>query len=166
MRASLIAAMTMALLAAACTRQTEKASSSPTSPTVTNSLSPETTPSVQPVTDYSSFTSALEADGFTVREGKPAGGDFFAVPGQTVFIDDVLVSAYEYPDPRTLGDVRSSIGRDGYSVPTRTGGIAVVEWVATPHFYGAGRLLVLYVGDERRTLEALDSVLGPQFAGG
>ena len=67
---------------------------------------------------------------------------------------------------KALDDALSSIGRDGYSVPTRTGGIADVEWIATPHFYGAGRLLVLYVGDEQRTIRALDLLLGPQFAGG
>ena len=45
-------------------------------------------------------------------------------------------------------------------------GSTVVEWVATPHFYSAGTLLVLYVGDERRTLDALQRLLGPPFAGG
>lgn len=45
-------------------------------------------------------------------------------------------------------------------------GSTVVEWVATQHFYSAGTLLVLYVGDEQRTLDALERLLGPPFAGG
>ncbi|MBA3738228.1 MAG: hypothetical protein H0W97_06640 [Actinobacteria bacterium] len=77
------------------------------------------------------------------------------MPVQTTFIDNVQVSTYQYPSEEALDDVRASISPDGYSVPTGTGGIAIVEWVATPHFYGAGKLLVLYVGDKRRTLDAL-----------
>ena len=45
-------------------------------------------------------------------------------------------------------------------------GSTVVEWVATQHFYSAGTLVVLYVGDEQRTLDALERPLGPPFAGG
>ncbi|MDP9300335.1 MAG: hypothetical protein M3P43_05495, partial [Actinomycetota bacterium] len=90
----------------------------------------------------------------------------FSVPGQTVFIDGVQVSTYEYPSSGTLDEERSAISRDGYSVPTGTGGVAMVEWVATPHFYAGGKLLVLYVGEKQHTLEALDLLLGPQFAGG
>jgi hypothetical protein len=53
------------------------------------------------------------------------------------------------------------------AIPFRRGLVgAMVEWVAPPHFYSGGKLLVLYVGDKQRTLEALDLLLGPQFAGG
>jgi len=38
-------------------------------------------------------------------------------------------------------------------------------WVAPPHFYKAGRIIVLYVGENAAVTEALDTVLGPQFAG-
>lgn len=69
------------------------------------------------------------------------------------------------PEPQGLGELRSAISPDGSSIPTG-GGTAIVEWAATPHAYGAGRLLVLHVGDRRRTLDALDQLLGPQFAGG
>ncbi len=77
------------------------------------------------------------------------------MPVHPVLVDDVQVSTYEYPSEKALADVRDSISSDGYSVPTESGGIAIVEWVATPHLYGAGRLLVVYVGVDRRTLEAL-----------
>jgi hypothetical protein len=41
----------------------------------------------------------------------------------------------------------------------------MVTWVAAPHFYQAGRILVLYVGDDPAILELLEGALGPQFAG-
>jgi ABC-type transport system substrate-binding protein len=125
-------------------------------------------PSVQPVTDYSSFAQALESAGFTVRDGERSETDMlFTEDRQAVLIDGVSVSTYEYPTSKALDEARSSISRDGYSVQTSTAdGNTVVEWVATPHFYSAGTLLVLYVGDEQRTLDALERLLGPPFAGG
>jgi hypothetical protein len=52
------------------------------------------------------------------------------------------------------------VDADGGSI-----GTSMVTWVATPHFYKKGRILVLYIGDNAETLKALESVLGPQFAG-
>jgi hypothetical protein len=159
----MVATVTLVLLASCTGTRTE--STSPSSTLGTSSTSPVITASL-PVGDFSSFTQALDAAGFTVREGERLGSELFAVPGQWVFIDDMRVLTYEYPREEALNEVRSSISRDGYSVPTRTGGVAMVEWVATPHLYSAGRLLVLYLGDKQRTLDALDLLLGPQFAGG
>lgn len=42
---------------------------------------------------------------------------------------------------------------------------AIVEWVAPPHFFRAGNLIVLYVGADRTVLALLGALLGPQFAG-
>ena len=166
-RAILIATVTLAALVASCTgTRTGEASSSPTPRIGTNPQGPETTPSAQPVTDYASFRRALVSAGFTLRQGEPTGSDLFTVPSQALFIDDVQVWTYEYPDARSLDETRASISPDGYSVATRTGGIAMVDWVGTPHFYGADTLLVLYVGHNQRTLKALETLLGPQFAGG
>jgi hypothetical protein len=167
MRVWIMVVTILVAITAGCTRtRTESASPSPTSSVGTVSPSPGATPSAQPVTDYSSFTQSLDAAGFTVRDGERTQGGLLSAPSQTAFIDGVKVSTFEYPSEKAMDDVRSSISPDGYSVPTRTGGIALVEWVATPHFYGVGKLLVLYVGDERRTLRALDLLLGRQFAGG
>jgi hypothetical protein len=82
-----------------------------------------------------------------------------------VIIDGAEVRAYEYPSQQALARFQASVSDDGYSIPMREGGVAMVEWVEPPHFYGAGRLLVVYFGERQRTLDALDLVLGPQFAG-
>jgi hypothetical protein len=39
-------------------------------------------------------------------------------------------------------------------------------WVARPYFHKAGRLIVLYVGDDDAVAAVLEEVLGPPFAGG
>ena len=44
-------------------------------------------------------------------------------------------------------------------------GTSVPMWVAPPHFYKSGRLIVLYVGQSSPVIIALERALGPQFAG-
>jgi hypothetical protein len=163
MRFALAAAVTLLV---SCTGSQEASNPAErSSPSTT--AAPPTTPSGQPVTDYSSFTHALVSAGFTVRDGERTENDMlFTVDRRAVLIDGVSVSTYEYPTNQALDEARSSIGRDSYSVPTSTNGTAHVEWVATPHFYGAGTLLVLYVGDDQGTLDALRNVLGRPYAGG
>ena len=41
----------------------------------------------------------------------------------------------------------------------------MMMWVATPHFYKASGLIVLYVGDNTAVIDVLEAALGPQFAG-
>jgi hypothetical protein len=41
----------------------------------------------------------------------------------------------------------------------------MMSWMATPHFYKTGRILVLYVGDDQKVIDVLTGALGPQFAG-
>jgi hypothetical protein len=53
------------------------------------------------------------------------------------------------------------VSADGGSVGTSS-----MSWMATPHFYQAGKLLVLYVGDNAVVADMLESALGSQFAGG
>jgi len=40
-----------------------------------------------------------------------------------------------------------------------------VHWTDAPHFYRKDRLLVLYVGGSEQVRKALETILGPQFAG-
>ena len=43
-------------------------------------------------------------------------------------------------------------------------GTRMVSWVALPHAYQAGRVIVLYVGDDTSTLQLLQATLGAPFA--
>ena len=53
------------------------------------------------------------------------------------------------------------VSPDGSSV-----GNTMVSWVATPHFYRSGKIIVLYVGENQALTSTLQEVLGSQFAGG
>ncbi len=41
----------------------------------------------------------------------------------------------------------------------------MIEWVGPPHFYRAGRIVALYVGDDAQVIQALTDTLGAQVAG-
>jgi hypothetical protein len=38
-------------------------------------------------------------------------------------------------------------------------------WIAPPHFFKSGRLILLYIGEAPAVLEALADTLEPQFRG-
>jgi hypothetical protein len=42
----------------------------------------------------------------------------------------------------------------------------MIDWIAPPHFYRAGRVLVLYVGEDEGITEVLTNTVGPQMTGG
>jgi hypothetical protein len=166
--ASVIAAVIAIAVGAACTG-TPTVMERSVVPSSEGSPSATTSPTVQPVTDYTSFIEALETAGFDIRQGDRTGGDgpfSLTEPGRSVYIDGVRVATYAYPSEEALDRFRSGVTDHGYGVPVgEAPGVAHVDWVDPPHFYAAGTLLVLYVGEEQHTLEALDLLIGPQFAG-
>lgn len=156
-RPFLAAALGLVLIAPACA---DDPTNGPPSP-----QGPATIPAT--VTDSASLVAALEAAGFSVREGDVEARDdmFFGVPRRSLLVGEHEVWLYEFDSSDALEEITSAITPDGFGVPTRRGGVAQVEWIAPPHFFAGERLLVLYLGDDGDTLDALELVLGPQFAG-
>lgn len=112
------------------------------------------------VDDYDGLLTALREHGVAVEPAGEIRQPFFPVVGRALKLDGQDVQVFEFEDPEAVEAVVKTIGPSGSEV-----GGAIVEWVAPPHFYRSGRLLVLYVGEDISTREALASVLGPQFAG-
>lgn len=86
---------------------------------------------------------------------------FFRVVAKAVSVNDADVQVFEYDSVSAAQQEATLVSPDGGSV-----GASAMSWIATPHFYQAGRLIVLYVGDDASTINLLTSVLGPPFAGG
>ncbi|MEE9248962.1 MAG: hypothetical protein V3U79_09730, partial [Dehalococcoidia bacterium] len=85
---------------------------------------------------------------------------FFSVPGRLMGVNGSEVQVFEYPSMKEAQSEADQVALDGSSV-----GTAMVFWVAGPHFYMSGTLIVLYVGDDAALQTLLEEVLGPQFAG-
>ncbi len=106
------------------------------------------------------FIEALREQGVDAEKGDSVEQAFFSVIGDYVNFNDESVQVFEYDSPETMESDAALVAPDGGSI-----GTSMVTWVATPHFYKKGRILVLYIGDNAETLKLLETVLGPQFAG-
>ena len=70
------------------------------------------------------------------------------------------VQVFRYPSERAAEAEAKKVNAEGTAVGTSS-----AMWIGPPHFYKKGRLIVLYVGDNKTVTEALGAVLGAQFAG-
>ena len=67
---------------------------------------------------------------------------------------------YEFEDEAAAQEQVGLVSPDGSGI-----GNKFVGWRETPHFYTRGRLIVVYLGDDEKMIDALQQALGPQFAG-
>ncbi len=112
------------------------------------------------VTDRAHLSAALRAAGATVVPEEPVRQPFFAVEGRILDVDGEGIQVFEYRDAAAAEAQARLVSADGNQI-----GTSKPLWVGTPHFFRKGRLLVLYLGENRRTIDLLKTVLGPQFAG-
>ncbi|MBI2845287.1 MAG: hypothetical protein HYX86_01940 [Chloroflexi bacterium] len=119
-------------------------------------------PSPGQVEDFDSLAAALEARGATVLFTElEVQQPFFSVSGRLISINGANLQVFEYGDESTARAEAAQISPGGSTV-----GTTMITWVDTPHFWLAGKLIVLYVGDDSAALATLEAVLGTQTAGG
>lgn len=107
------------------------------------------------------FLTELREKGVEPEKGDSVEQAFFSVIGTSVNVNGESVQVFEYDSAETMESDAVLVDASGSPI-----GTTMVAWMATPHFYKKGRVLVLYVGDNAGTLEVLEGVLGTQFAGG
>jgi len=119
-------------------------------------------PSTEPfiVEDQASFLAALQAEGVIAEVVDSVSQGFFSVEGQIITVNGADVQVFEYEDAEAMENDASQVAPDGGSI-----GTSMVTWIDAPHFYKAGRIIVLYIGRDQTILGALEKVMGPQFAG-
>lgn len=112
------------------------------------------------VRDRVSFVDALRASGLTVDGAGSVKQPFFGIPGKRLRVsggalaESAELQTFEHETPR---DAQKDLETIGPGVQPRN---FHVNWVAPPHLYMAGRLVVLYVGDDAEVLSLLRRVLG------
>ena len=119
-------------------------------------------PSVQgdPTEGQASLMNDLRSESADVEFGDIVEQSFFAVNGRIIKVNDADVQVFEYQSAEALEADAAQVSADGGSV-----GTSMISWIATPHFFKSGHILVLYVGNDPAVLEALKYVLGEHFAG-
>ncbi len=155
-RSTIAVVLLLGSLAAACGSDTE-------SPPGTT-LPPPTTRSAG--LDAAGLIERLQGAGAVVE----AAGTFTAqgltgMP-RVVRVNGADVQLYEYPAPGDAAAEAGYLSADGGTIAVPDGGVFLPDWLATPHFFLGGRLIAQYIGDDPGVLGLLESVFGPQFAGG
>ncbi len=120
--------------------------------------------SSQPVMDYSTFIADLRDSGITVEEAGEISQPFFSVKGKIVHADGADIQVFEYLSPQAMDTESKRVSPDGYTF-TLPDMVTSVDWIAPPHLYKAGRIIVIYVGNDGAITGALEKILTMQFAG-
>jgi hypothetical protein len=144
--------MAVALVSAACGDSDDDGGASPT-----------TSPPDDTVTDVATLTEGLLAAGASVEAGGNVSQPFFPVDADLIVVNGEDVQVFVYADAAAADSEAQAISPDGHSIGD---GLSTVTWCSIPHFFGANRLIVLYVGDTPAMTELLEGVLGQEFAGG
>ena len=99
----------------------------------------------------------LRARGATAKpSGERVSQPFFSVRGRILIVNGQALQVFEFANAAAASANTKRVGATGTTS---------VTWIAPPHFYNRGRLIVLYVGDNESVLKLLATVLGQQFAG-
>jgi hypothetical protein len=105
-----------------------------------------------------SLVDALTKAGMTINSTGPIEQPFFSEKGTSYEAGKGFLQVFEYADQAAADSDAAKVKPDGtieaYSI----------NWVASPHFYKMGRLIVIYLGDDTTDLGTLKTVLGDPFA--
>ena len=120
-----------------------------------------------PVQDQVSLIDALRSKNLTVDISGGVSQPFLSPQsGTTVRLSGGPLTTvadlqiFEYGSASAASADAHQIRADGSGNAT-----AIVDWVAPPHLYLKGRVLVIHVGSDPAVLFLLQSLMGPQFAG-
>ncbi len=112
------------------------------------------------VADQATLLAALQAQGAKIEVGDLIAQDFFSAASQTVKVNGADLQVFQYENATAMEKDASQVAPDGTSI-----GTSMPLWAGPPHFYKAGRIIVLYLGSDQAILGLLDTLMGPQFAG-
>ena len=111
-----------------------------------------------------SVLSALRARGLPMTPSGMVRQPFFAPRARVYANPGGDVHTWLFESERRARAAAAGISKDGSTI--RSGGkVSNVHWIGPPHWFRLRRLLVLYAGADAKTITALRSVLGAQFAG-
>lgn len=121
---------------------------------------PSSSKGERPPGDLAGLINSLRARGVTVGRAGEVSQPFFSVRGRIITVSGEDVQVFEYRSAAAARREARRVEKTGKGT-----GTSMVTWIAPPHFYRSGKLIVLYVGKNGDVMKALEAVLGRQFAG-
>jgi hypothetical protein len=119
-----------------------------------------------PVQDQVSLIDALRTSVSVDISGTVAQPFLHPQSGTTVRLNGTALAAPADVQLFEYGSAAAASADAGQIRPDGSGtGTTMVDWIAPPHLFLKGRVLVIYVGNDPAVISLLGSLLGPQFAG-
>ena len=115
---------------------------------------------VSDVIDQASLIDALSARGAEVELGDAVEQPFFQGTGQILKVNGKDVQVFQYESAESMEADAAQVAPDGGSI-----GTSMISWIEKPHFFKIGRVIVLYVGEDKEVIDLLKGILGEQFSG-
>lgn len=103
----------------------------------------------------------LTSKGFSVKFSGIIEQVFISVKGRGFMVGNDSIQIFEFENAAFADAFSATVSSDGARV-----GETFVTWIAQPHFYRSGNVVVIYLGNDAGVAEALEGILGKQFAGG
>ncbi|MBF6592255.1 MAG: hypothetical protein IVW57_17220 [Ktedonobacterales bacterium] len=118
---------------------------------------------------YGGAADALRAAGATVQDNGTGTSAFLRGADHRLTVNGESVDVFEYATTFSAGLDAGRIGADGTTISGGFGPFggqaAIVDFIAPPHWFAQGRVIVLYVGRSTTLVALLTKVFGAQFAG-
>lgn len=111
-------------------------------------------PELQTLGDKFSAAGAMVSYG--IRLSQP----FFSVGGIVLTVNGEDLQVFEYPDANMAQQDADNISSDANTINGES-----MAWIAPPHFYIQGNLIILYIGDNQAMLDLASQIIAEQFAG-
>ena len=110
------------------------------------------------VSETHQLSEGLRAAEVSVEVGESISQPFFSVQGQLLTVNGQDVQVFEFANAEDADTGAETVSADGSSI-----GTSMVGWVAPPHFYKAGKLIVIYLGSDSDVTNALQAAMEPSL---
>lgn len=111
--------------------------------------------------ELSRLVASLRAQGARIAlTNEKVSQPFFSRAGRVMTVNGEGVQVFEYSHALAADKEAKLVSSDGMRI-----GTTKPSWMAPPHFFQSGRLIVLYVGNEQTIVRILEGAIGRQFAG-
>ena len=120
---------------------------------------------VATLSGYDALMLSLAEQGVTPQATDETIGGVFGLDAGIIKLGDEDIQVHEFETTALADGAASGVTVDGGTIKSSDGSVSSVRWIAPPHFFLRGNVIVLYVGEDAGALSALVGALGDSFAG-
>ncbi|MCL7474864.1 MAG: hypothetical protein SCH39_03645 [Methanosarcinales archaeon] len=108
---------------------------------------------------YVSLINHLKSEDIEIKTLGISRQPFFSVKSMNLTLNGELVYVFDYSNVTAARNDMALVSPDAQFINNTR-----MRWTGTPHFFNSEEIIVLYIGDNRKIITALESGMGVQFA--